>query len=144
MNGGCSLSIYIQTNINMGSTHVVDVLILLIPILFSFPGELIGIDYLYMQTGKCMQDMDPEGEETEQLLEDLADEGFTDDTEASLEVFSALISLPSAQPPTSGSWSAAPPPPSPPPPPPASAAVTAPGATPQVPVEQLVISTFEK
>ncbi|CAL8404919.1 unnamed protein product [Boreogadus saida] len=24
-------------------------------------GELIGIDYLYLQTGKCMQDMDPEG-----------------------------------------------------------------------------------
>ena len=96
MNGGCSLSIYIQTNINMGSTHV-DVLILLIKMLFSFPGELIGIDYLYMQTGKCMQDMDPEGEETEQLLEDLGDEaedeGFTDDTEASLEVFSALISI---------------------------------------------------
>ena len=146
MNAGCSLSIYIQTNINMGSTHV-DVLILLIKMLFSFPGELIGIDYLYMQTGKCMQDMDPEGEETEQLLEDLGDEaedeGFTDDTEASLELFSALISLPPAQPSTSGSWSAAPPPPSPPPPPPASSAVTAPGATPQVPVEQLV-STFEQ
>ena len=167
MNGGCSLSIYIQTNINMGSTHV-DVLILLIKMLFSFPGELIGIDYLYMQTGKCMQDMDPEGEETEQLLEDLGDEaedeGFTDDTEASLELFSALISLPPAQPSTSGSWSAAPPPPSPPPPaqpstsgswsaappppsppppPPASSAVTAPGAAPQVPVEQLV-STFEQ
>ena len=166
MNAGCSLSIYIQTNINMGSTHV-DVLILLIKMLFSFPGELIGIDYLYMQTGKCMQDMDPEGEETEQLLEDLGDEaedeGFTDDTEASLELFSALISLPPAQPSTSGSWSAAPPPPSPPPaqpstsgswsaappppspppPPPASSAVTAPGAAPQVPVEQLV-STFEQ
>ena len=58
---------------------------------------LIVIDYLYLQTGKCMQDMDPEGEETEQLLEDLGDEaedeGFTDDTEASLEVFSALISI---------------------------------------------------
>ncbi|CAL8378935.1 unnamed protein product [Arctogadus glacialis] len=52
----------------------------------EYTGGLIGIDYLYLQTGKCMQDMDPEGEETEQLLEDLADEaedeGFTDDTEA--------------------------------------------------------------
>ena len=147
MNVGCTLSIFIQTNINMASTYV-DVLILLIKMLFSFPGELIGIDYLYMQTGKCMQDMDPEGEETEQLLEDLGDEaedeGFTDDTEASLELFSALISLPPAQPSTSGSWSSLPPPPSPPPPPPPpaqSSAVTAPGAAPQVPVEQSV-STF--
>ena len=89
----------------MGSSHV-DVLILLIPIFFSFPEGLIGIDYLYMQTGKCMQDMDPEGEETEQLLKDLGDEaedeGFPDDTEASLEVISALISLPPAQSSTSG------------------------------------------
>ncbi|CAL8378943.1 unnamed protein product [Arctogadus glacialis] len=63
----------------------------------EYTGELIGIDYLYLQTGKCMQDMDPEGEETEQLLEDLEDEaedeGFTDDTEASLEVYQWFLLL---------------------------------------------------
>ena len=89
--------------------------------------------------------MDPEGEETEQLLEDLADEeedeGFPDDTEDNLELISISVPPP-AQSSTSASCSAAPPPPSPPPPP-GSAAVTAPGATPQVPVEHLV-STFEK
>ena len=110
MNGACTLSIYIQTNRNMGSTHV-DVLILLIPTLFSFPGELIGIDYLYMQTGKGLQDMDPEGEETEQLLEDLADkeedEGFPDDTEDNLELISISVPPP-AQSSTSASSPALP------------------------------------
>ena len=97
----------------MGSTHV-DILIILIPLLFSFPGELIGIAYLYRQMGNSMQDMDPESEGAEQLLEDLAldheaeDEGFLD------EGF------------TSGAWSSAPPPPA------QSSAVPAPGATPQV------------
>ena len=155
--------------------HIVDILVILIPLLFSFPGELIGVDYLYRQTGNSMQDMDPEFEGTEQLLEDLAlgdeaeDDGFQEDvidpTVTSLEVMSAFIATappaqfsssgswwsslpppppPPAQPSTSGSWSSLPPPPSPPPPPPPpaqSSAVTAPGAAPQVPVEQSV-STF--
>ncbi|XP_060882476.1 uncharacterized protein LOC132954049 [Labrus mixtus] len=49
-----------------------------------YTGELIGIDYLYRQTGRAMQNVDPETEETEQLLEDVAveeepeDEGFDD------------------------------------------------------------------
>lgn len=50
----------------------------------SVPGELIGVDYLYRQTGKAMQDVDPDSEETDQMLEDvgseedLEDEGFGD------------------------------------------------------------------
>ncbi|CAL8310590.1 unnamed protein product [Gadus morhua 'NCC'] len=62
----------------------------------KYTGELIGVDYLYRQTGNSMQDMDPEFEGTEQLLEDLAlgdeaeDEGFQEDvidpTVTSLEV----------------------------------------------------------
>ncbi|XP_060905128.1 uncharacterized protein LOC132982594 [Labrus mixtus] len=49
-----------------------------------YTGELIGIDYLYCQTGRAMQNVDPETEETEQLLEDVAveeepeNEGFDD------------------------------------------------------------------
>lgn len=48
------------------------------------PGELIGVDYLYRQTGKALQDVQPDSEETEQMLEDvgteeeLEDEGFID------------------------------------------------------------------
>ncbi len=50
----------------------------------SVPGELIGIDYLYRQTGRALQDVQPDSEETEQMLEDvgtqeeLEDEGFED------------------------------------------------------------------
>ncbi|CAL8240335.1 unnamed protein product [Merluccius merluccius] len=49
-----------------------------------YTGELIGIDYLYRQTGRAMQDVDPDSEETDQMLEDvgteadLEDEGFED------------------------------------------------------------------
>ncbi|XP_072219001.1 uncharacterized protein [Leuresthes tenuis] len=47
-----------------------------------YTGELLGIDYLYSQTGKAIQDVHPDSEETEALLEDvgteeeLEDEGF--------------------------------------------------------------------
>ncbi|XP_051242117.1 uncharacterized protein LOC127355353 isoform X2 [Dicentrarchus labrax] len=49
-----------------------------------YTGELIGIDYLYRQTGQAMQDVDPDCEATDQMLEDvgteeeLEDEGFGD------------------------------------------------------------------
>ncbi|XP_077076087.1 uncharacterized protein LOC143728992 [Siphateles boraxobius] len=49
-----------------------------------YTGELIGIDYLYRQTGTALQDVQPDSEETEQMLEDvgteeeLEDEGFED------------------------------------------------------------------
>ncbi|KAK0151033.1 hypothetical protein N1851_007824 [Merluccius polli] len=49
-----------------------------------YTGELIGIDYLYRQTGRAMQDVHPDSEETDQMLEDvgteadLKDEGFED------------------------------------------------------------------
>ncbi|KAL1246953.1 hypothetical protein QQF64_034540 [Cirrhinus molitorella] len=49
-----------------------------------YTGELIGIDYLYRQTGRALQDVQPDSEETEQMLEDvgteeeLEDEGFED------------------------------------------------------------------
>ncbi|KAM4562525.1 uncharacterized protein PAE49_010963 [Odontesthes bonariensis] len=47
-----------------------------------YTGELLGMDYLYSQTGKALQDVHPDSEETEALLEDvgteeeLEDEGF--------------------------------------------------------------------
>ncbi|KAK0156124.1 hypothetical protein N1851_000589 [Merluccius polli] len=47
-----------------------------------YTGELLGIDYLYSQTGQALQDVHPDSEETEALLEDvgteeeLEDEGF--------------------------------------------------------------------
>ncbi|CAM4510591.1 unnamed protein product [Leuciscus chuanchicus] len=50
----------------------------------KYTGELIGIDYLYRQTGQALQDMNPDSEETDELLEDLnfgqeqEDEGFED------------------------------------------------------------------
>ncbi|CAL8237725.1 unnamed protein product, partial [Lota lota] len=101
----------------------------------KYTGELIGIDYLYRQTGSSMQDVDPDSEDTEKLLEDLdddaEDEGFREDTAdptvASLEVVSAFILTappPSppppapAQPSTSDAWPTALPPSPPPPPPP--------------------------
>ncbi|XP_060927146.1 uncharacterized protein LOC133001557 [Limanda limanda] len=49
-----------------------------------YTGELIGIDYLYRQTGRPLQDVRPDSEETDQMLEDvcaeeqLEDEGFED------------------------------------------------------------------
>ncbi|CAB1460701.1 unnamed protein product [Pleuronectes platessa] len=48
-----------------------------------YTGELIGIDYLFRQTGRPLQDVHPDSEETEQMLEDVCleehgDEGFVD------------------------------------------------------------------
>jgi len=47
-------------------------------------GELIGVDYLLSQTGQPLQRVNPDAEETHQLLEDvnveeLEDEGFEED-----------------------------------------------------------------
>ena len=50
--------------------------------LFTIPGELLGTGCLYSQTGKALQDVHPDSEETEALLEDVGteeeveDEGF--------------------------------------------------------------------
>ncbi|KAF0037824.1 hypothetical protein F2P81_010698 [Scophthalmus maximus] len=41
---------------------------------FYLPGELICIDYLYRQTGQALQDVHPDSEETEQMLEDVGTE----------------------------------------------------------------------
>ncbi|XP_053301817.1 uncharacterized protein LOC128460597 [Pleuronectes platessa] len=48
-----------------------------------YTGELIGIDYLFRQTGRPLQDIQPDSEETEQMLDDVCteeqgDEGFED------------------------------------------------------------------
>ncbi|XP_030248701.1 uncharacterized protein LOC115566827 isoform X3 [Sparus aurata] len=58
-----------------------------------YTGELIGIDYLFRQTGKALQDVHPDLEETDQMLEDvsteegLEDEGFDDtDFDPTVEV----------------------------------------------------------
>lgn len=40
-------------------------------IVLSVPGELIGIDYLFCQTGKALQVVHPDSEETDQMLEDV-------------------------------------------------------------------------
>ena len=53
-------------------------------IVLSVPGKLIDIDYLFYQTGKTLQDVHSNSEETDQMLEDvgteeeLEDEGFED------------------------------------------------------------------
>ncbi|XP_047191158.1 uncharacterized protein LOC124850755 [Scophthalmus maximus] len=39
-----------------------------------YTGELIGIDYLYRQTGQALQDVHPDSEETDQMLEDVGTE----------------------------------------------------------------------
>ncbi|XP_051797276.1 uncharacterized protein LOC110970686 isoform X4 [Acanthochromis polyacanthus] len=39
-----------------------------------YTGELIGIDYLFRQTGRAMQNMEPDTEETDHMLEDLGTE----------------------------------------------------------------------
>ncbi|AWP06232.1 Hypothetical protein SMAX5B_001849 [Scophthalmus maximus] len=39
-----------------------------------YTGELICIDYLYRQTGQALQDVHPDSEETEQMLEDVGTE----------------------------------------------------------------------
>ncbi|XP_076833440.1 uncharacterized protein LOC143478370 [Brachyhypopomus gauderio] len=50
-----------------------------------YTGELIGVQYLFQQTGQALQDMNPDSEETSKLIEDLdmeeereEDEGFCD------------------------------------------------------------------
>ncbi|XP_062340820.1 uncharacterized protein LOC134039087 [Osmerus eperlanus] len=40
----------------------------------KYTGELLGVNYLLRQTGQPLQDMDPDSEETDQLLEDHATE----------------------------------------------------------------------
>ncbi|CAM4694811.1 unnamed protein product [Leuciscus chuanchicus] len=50
----------------------------------KYTGELIGVDYLLSQTGQPLQRVNPDAEETDQLLEDinveeLEDEGFEED-----------------------------------------------------------------
>ncbi len=41
-------------------------------ILFVFiPGELIGVQCLFQQTGQALQDMNPDAEETAELIEEL-------------------------------------------------------------------------
>ncbi len=39
--------------------------------LFFIPGELIGVQYLFQQTGQALQDMNPDAEETAELIEEL-------------------------------------------------------------------------
>ncbi|KAK3537393.1 hypothetical protein QTP70_008849 [Hemibagrus guttatus] len=57
---------------------------LLSPHIFWGYGELIGVDYLLAQTGQPLQRVDPDADETDQLLEevnvdDKEDEGFEED-----------------------------------------------------------------
>ncbi|KAJ8364878.1 hypothetical protein SKAU_G00137090 [Synaphobranchus kaupii] len=53
----------------------------------KYTGELIGIQYLFRQTGQTMQDMHPDSEEANQMQQDLTveeeqeDEGFEDNIE---------------------------------------------------------------
>ncbi|KAJ8382141.1 hypothetical protein SKAU_G00029200 [Synaphobranchus kaupii] len=73
----------------------------------QYTGEVIGVEYLLRQTGKPMQDMDQESEDTDELLEDVGikeeqeDEGFQDyaldPTVASLEDLTAFLSTTAAQ-----------------------------------------------
>ncbi|KAJ8382143.1 hypothetical protein SKAU_G00029210 [Synaphobranchus kaupii] len=73
----------------------------------QYTGELIGVEYLLRQTGKPMQDMDLESEDTDELPEDLCieeeqeDEGFQDyaldPTVASLEDLTAFLSTATTQ-----------------------------------------------
>ncbi|XP_067283577.1 uncharacterized protein [Pseudorasbora parva] len=52
-----------------------------------YTGELIGVQYLFQQTGQSLQDMNPDSEQTAELIEDLSveerdeDEGFCDISE---------------------------------------------------------------
>ncbi|MCI4378030.1 hypothetical protein PGIGA_G00210570, partial [Pangasianodon gigas] len=50
----------------------------------KYTGELIGVDYLLVQTGQPLQRVDPDAEATDQLLEEVnvdeqEDEGFEED-----------------------------------------------------------------
>ncbi|XP_051800343.1 mucin-7-like isoform X4 [Acanthochromis polyacanthus] len=77
----------------------------------SLLGELIGIDYLFRQTGRAMQNMEPDTEETDHMLEDLGteedleDEGFED---ANVDPTVGLLDItdPSSQPSTAIATSA--------------------------------------
>lgn len=70
------------------------------------PGELLGVDYLYSQTGKALQDVHRDSEETEALLEDVGteeepeDEGFE---ESGLDPTVELLDLSDPAPVTTGS-----------------------------------------
>ena len=66
-------------------------------------GELIGVQYLFRQTGQALQDMHPDSEQTAELIEEHdvedhleEDEGFSDITEdptlLDLEVLQAPVS----------------------------------------------------
>ncbi|KAJ8398180.1 hypothetical protein AAFF_G00430240 [Aldrovandia affinis] len=45
----------------------------------SVIGEVIGVDYLLRQTGQPLQNVDPDSEETEEILEDLVEEEEEDE-----------------------------------------------------------------
>ncbi|CAL8240431.1 unnamed protein product [Merluccius merluccius] len=45
----------------------------------KYTGELIGVDYLLRQTGQPLQEVSPDSEDTENLLEDLVEEGGEED-----------------------------------------------------------------
>ncbi|XP_036419498.1 uncharacterized protein LOC118803096 [Colossoma macropomum] len=65
----------------------------------KYTGELIGVDYLLRQTGLPLQDVNLDSEETEGLLEDLAeedeqeDEGFEEDHSLDLTFPTCTIAL---------------------------------------------------
>lgn len=73
-------------------------------------GELIGVQYLFQQTGQALQDMNPDSEQNAELIEDLSveerdeDEGFCDisedytitDLEADLSPPSSTLALSSS------------------------------------------------
>jgi len=72
-------------------------------ICFFIPGELIGVQYLFQQTGQALQDMNPDAEETAELIEDLnveerdEDEGFCDISEDhTIADPDVVLSLPSS------------------------------------------------
>ncbi|XP_073689484.1 uncharacterized protein [Garra rufa] len=72
-----------------------------------YTGELIGVQYLFQQTGQALQDMNPDSEQNAELIEDLSveerdeDEGFCDisedqtitDLEADLSPPSSTLAL---------------------------------------------------
>lgn len=119
--------------------HYLKVNFSLSTIVSPVPGELIGVDYLYSQTGKALQGVHPDSEETEALLEDvgteeeLEDEGF-DDT--GLDPTVELLDLSDPAPVTTSSAHTPTPTSIQPSPGPAVTTVTA-------PVQQLVIITVE-
>ncbi|XP_019907863.3 uncharacterized protein LOC109616471 [Esox lucius] len=53
----------------------------------KYTGELIGMDYLLHQTGQPLQSVDPDTEETDHLLEDLAVDGEEEEEDEGFEEF---------------------------------------------------------